>query len=94
MFNNGSDTKINESEDSITNSNEGYPIGDELYDETDDEKILHGYDKISNGCAQKIQLENPDKKEALVCFFVGFLQRDNYPTDTGERQLNDTNGER
>lgn len=73
MVNNGSDTKVNGHEDSITNSNEGYPIGDELYDESDDEKKLHGYDKISNGCAQKIQLENPDKKEALVCYFVGFL---------------------
>ncbi|XP_045457542.1 histidine decarboxylase-like [Melitaea cinxia] len=64
IINNESDTKLNGPED-ITHSDEGYPIGDELYNESDDEKKLHGYDKISNGCAQKIQLENPDKKEAL-----------------------------
>lgn len=28
---------------------------------------LHGYDEISHGCGTQIQLENPDKKEALVC---------------------------
>ncbi|KAI8441447.1 hypothetical protein MSG28_015047 [Choristoneura fumiferana] len=35
--------------------------GDNLHDDDG----LHGYDKMSPGCGEKIQLENPDKKELL-----------------------------
>lgn len=55
-------------------SNGGYEIinedlyGDELNELYIDnaESNLHGYNKTSHGCGTPIQLENPDKKEALV----------------------------
>lgn len=37
-------------------------------DGDDDPNNLHGYDKISPGCDEKkMQLEDPDKNEPLVC---------------------------
>lgn len=48
--------------------------GDDLYEENDDNAAsLHGYDKMSPGCGNNIQLENPDKKELLVCLFCYIL---------------------
>lgn len=44
-----------------------------LYDDdaADEEATgLHGYEKTSPGCGNKIQLENPDKKELLVWFVI------------------------
>lgn len=53
-------------------SNEDYDLyGDEIDELYGDnaEPSLHGYNKTSHGCGTQIQLENPDKKEALVCDF-------------------------
>ncbi|XP_063371097.1 histidine decarboxylase isoform X1 [Cydia amplana] len=44
---------------------DGLNSGDSYHDLYDDEEGLHGYDKMSPGCGEKIQLENPDKKEYL-----------------------------
>ncbi|XP_028177832.1 histidine decarboxylase isoform X3 [Ostrinia furnacalis] len=48
--------------DATTNGDES--SGDDLYGD-DDETDLHGYHQMSAGCGEKIQLENPDKKELL-----------------------------
>ncbi|XP_031770354.2 histidine decarboxylase isoform X3 [Galleria mellonella] len=44
-------------------------VSDDKTDDTNDlynnERNLHGYNKISHGCGKTIQLENPDKKEML-----------------------------
>lgn len=61
-------------DDHLSNSDEKTaPADDELssdlYDESSsssDEAILHGYNNMAKGCGQKIQLENPHKKELLV----------------------------
>lgn len=53
-------------------NDEGYPGDDVIYDENDGAKSLHGYNNMSSGCGEKIQLENPDKREPLVCYF-GFI---------------------
>lgn len=39
----------------------------------DENKTLHGYNKMTDGCGEKIQLEDPTKKEYLVriCGFGG-----------------------
>ncbi|CAG9794326.1 unnamed protein product [Diatraea saccharalis] len=51
-LNNG---KMNVDDDSV----------DDLYGDSKEDSILHGYDKMSHGCGKTIQLENPDKKEPL-----------------------------
>nr|XP_026483642.1 histidine decarboxylase isoform X1 [Vanessa tameamea] len=59
------DTEHRKRNGSVSNSDEGYPPSGDLYDESDEESKLHGYDKISDGSTENIQLENPDKKEFL-----------------------------
>lgn len=39
-----------------------------FFDKMENQK-LHGYNKITEGCGEKIQLENPNKKELLVIVF-------------------------
>lgn len=36
------------------------------------EKDLHGYDKMASGCMKEPKLEDPDKKELLVCPILSF----------------------
>lgn len=44
----------------------------DMFDE--DNLNLHGYSKISKGCGQDIQLEDPNKKELLVRFLkIGIM---------------------
>lgn len=68
---------VNGHENGITNGHEngltnGHEKDGELSDDhTDSDDLydddgLHGYDTMSPGCGEKIQLENPDKKELLV----------------------------
>ncbi|XP_022817053.1 histidine decarboxylase isoform X5 [Spodoptera litura] len=45
------------------NENGDYENGD--YNGDDDDGTLHGYNKISQGCGDQIQLEDPNKKEML-----------------------------
>ncbi|XP_046974782.1 histidine decarboxylase isoform X3 [Vanessa cardui] len=59
------DTEHGKRKGSLTISDEGYPPSGDLYDESDEESKLHGFDKISEGSTENIQLENPDKKELL-----------------------------
>ena len=50
----------------MSTNDEGYPTSEDLDDESDEEMKLHGYNAMSSGCNEKIQLENPDKTEPLV----------------------------
>lgn len=52
---------------SFANDNDLY--GDE------DKTNLHGYIKMSGGCGDKIQLEDPSKKELLVRFVISVLDQ-------------------
>lgn len=61
------DHKNNDGIDELKNADKN---GD-LYDDVDDDGYLHGYNKISSGCGEKIQLEDPDKKELLVRVLLG-----------------------
>jgi hypothetical protein len=56
-------------DEKLTNGDEdsGHNSGDELYARDDS---VYCYDKMAPGSGKKIQLENPDKKELLVRFFV------------------------
>ncbi|GBP64268.1 hypothetical protein EVAR_45316_1 [Eumeta japonica] len=58
-----------------TNGDEVIGNGDAMIngDRNDESPKLHGYDRTSHGCGdvgEKIQLENPDKKEPLVCIYL------------------------
>ncbi|XP_041988627.1 histidine decarboxylase-like isoform X1 [Aricia agestis] len=57
-------TKVNgNSDEQNTINDEGY-TGDD-FDQDNGGKNLHGYNNMSSGCGEQIQLENPDKKEPL-----------------------------
>ncbi|XP_050558278.1 histidine decarboxylase isoform X3 [Spodoptera frugiperda] len=49
----------------INGDDENGDYGNGGFNGDDDDSTLHGYNKISQGCGDQIQLEDPDKKEML-----------------------------